>query len=168
MGASVVYDPTNATNLLNLKQTMDDLKKMREDLLSNTQFINNVLSNSNELKRLMRTLDNMACTTNKFNIYMGMVGDLKFCNQKLNVDMTLTKLDGVSGKVKSILAGAYAMSQYESIKSLKDLNNELEAGIREMNSINSSLRLDINRILRKNYVKKNGGKDMTFNTKVEL
>lgn len=166
--ASVVYDPTNASNIMNLGKTMDKLKEMKENIMNNTQFINNVLSNSNELKRLMSILDNMVCATDHFDIYMGLIGDITVCNKKLKIDMTLSRLDGISGKTKSIMSGVYSMTQYESVQSLKDLNDELEQSIKELNKINTQLRIDVLKKLKAKNLKENGHEKFSFTHKVNL
>lgn len=165
---SVVYDPANASNIISLGKTMKSLKDLKEKVMTSSAFINNVLSKSNELKRLLSLLDNMVCATSHFNIYMGIVGDITACNKKLNIDITLSKLDGISGKAKSIMSGVYTMSQYESIKSLKDLNDELENSIRELSSINSNLRYDVLTKLRKKKLLKDGYKEFSFANSAKL
>lgn len=164
----IVYDPTNASNILSLGETMGELKKLKEDIMNSAEFLNKVLANTHEVKRLLSILNTMVCSTDEFNLFLGFIGDINACNERLNIDITLTKLDGISGKVTSLLSGAIAMTQYESIKSLKDLNDELENGIRQLAAINTSLKYDVFKKLKEDHTKKEGYKSFSFTNKANL
>lgn len=142
-GASIVYDPTNGVSLSNMLATLDELKEKQEEWKSSQEFLDKVVSEGKEVKRLVSLLESLVCATDEFEIYIGVVGNLTLCNRKLNIDITLSKIEGISSKVKNIATGAYVLSQFETIESLKQLNDELEEGIRQMNDLNTNLKLDV-------------------------
>lgn len=141
--ASIVYDPTNAAQIGSVLETIKELKSLQEEWKSNQEFLNKVVQEGKEVKRLISLLESLVCATDEFDIYIGVVGDLTLCNRKLEIDITLGKLEGISEKIKSLVTGAYVLSQFETIASLKDLNDELEEGIHQINRINTDLRVDV-------------------------
>lgn len=143
VGASIVYDPTNGAQIANVVTTLDKLKKAQEEWKSNTEFLNKIKTQGMEVKRLISLLESLVCATDEFDLYIGVVGNMTLCNRKLKIDITMGKLDGISGTLKTILSGAVVLSQFETIESLKSLNDQLEDGINGINELNTDLRMDV-------------------------
>ena len=165
---SIVYDPTNAAQIGSVLSSIDEIKQLQETWKANTEFLNKVVEQGAEVKRLVSLLESLVCATDDFKIYINVVGDLTLCERKLNIDLTMGKLDAVNGNMKSILTGAYALTQFETIESLKDLNDQLEEAIAEINSLNTDLRLDVQSTLNAIGSRRNGAEEVSWNTEMGI
>lgn len=137
----VVFDPTNAVTFSNMLKTLKETKKQTESLKKSAVFINKVIKGSKEVKKLFAILDAMFCQMDEMEMYAELNGGMNFpCGKKLEIDMTLMKIDGISEKLAWIQGANVVATQYETIKSLSDLNETLEDAVREVNVINSGIR----------------------------
>lgn len=147
--ASIVYDPTNGAQLASVLTTIKDLKESSEEWKASAEFLNKVATQGTEVKRLLAMLEGMICATDELELYAGWDQSLSICENKLEFDITLMKIEGVSEKLNWITTGTVLLSQYETIQSLKDLNNQLEDAIRKVNKMNSYMRGNLMRHLNK-------------------
>lgn len=139
-GASIVYDPTNGATMSSVLTTMKELKETSDSWKANAEFLEKVVNQGKEVKRLVALLDNLVCSTDELTLYIQIDKSFELCENRLELDMTLGKIDGISDKIKLIATGAIVLSQYETITSLKSLNDELESAVRQTASMNQYLR----------------------------
>src|SRR6218665_271693 len=166
--ASIVYDPTNGLSLSNMLATLKDLKQVQDDWKASQPFLNKIVNEGKEVKRLIALSESLVCAMDEFEIYICVVGDLTLCNRKLKIDITLSKIDGISGKLKSIVGGAYVLSQIDAINSLKDLNDEMESAINELNELNTKLKVDVLNSLRASSGSSSGYEEVSWNTDANI
>jgi len=152
-GASLVYDPTNGAQIASLLKTMNDLKDSSEEWKANASFLKKIMDDGQEVKRLFSMLEAMVCATDELQVYIGIEGNAMLCERKLEIDMTLLKIEGISEKVNMIAVGGMVLSQYETVKSLTDLNDSLEEAITKVNNLNQTMRSGFDRWL-KQYINK--------------
>lgn len=166
--ASIVYDPSNGITLGSILTTIKDVKEVQEEWKANSEFLKKIANEATEVKRLIALSESLVCAMDEFEIYIGVVGDLTLCNRKLKMDITLSKIDGVSGKLKSLVGGAYVLSQIETINSLKDLNDEMEDAINELNGINTELKVDVVNTLRAGSGSELGHQEVSWGTDANI
>lgn len=163
-GASIVYDPTNGTTMASMLTTLEELKETTESWKSNAEFLKKVVDQGKEVKRLVSLLDGLVCSTDELEIYLEIDQSFQLCENKLELDMCLGKIDGVSEKLKLIATGAIVLSQYETIHSLKELNDELEEAIRSTSSMNHFLRERFMKRMKEEYEAENALDNTGFGT----
>lgn len=139
-GASIVYDPTNGSTMASMLTTLGELKETTESWKANAEFLSKVVDQGKEVKRLVALLESLVCSTDELEIYLEVDNSFQLCENKLELDMCLGKIEGVSDKLRMIASGAIVLSQYETIHSLKELNDELEDAVRQTSDMNSFLR----------------------------
>lgn len=150
-GAAIVYDPTNGLTMSNVLSTIKDLKETSDSWRANAEFLENIMNEGKEVKRLVAMLENLVCATDELDIYLRVDKSFELCQNKLELDITLGKIEGVNERIKLIATGAIALSQYETIESLKDLNDQLEDAIRQTNQLNSYMRRRVINMMREDY-----------------
>lgn len=166
--ASIVYDPTNGAQIANVLSTMKELKDINEQWKASAEFLQKVMHEGKEVKRLISLLEGIVCSTNELSLYLGVRTNQLACGKKIEMDIALAKIDGVSGKIKMIATGAIVLSQYETISSLKDLNDELEEAARTTSSLNAFLRSEFLRDMEDEYDSKNGYKNVSILKKMNI
>lgn len=129
--AQVVIDPTSIAELKDMKEAMQELN-------SSVEFVQGFLEKTESFKRLKKVLEKMTCGTKKMEILIAVDETMKFCDQSLDVDMTMLHLEHVSTKLM-IFGQAVAMSKKESIESLDDLIELVEKAIQKVESTNTRL-----------------------------
>lgn len=168
-GASIVYDPSNGATLASMLSTVEDLKETTESWKANADFLKKIVNEGKEVKRLVSLLESLVCSTDQLEIYIAADKTMTLCDNKIQLDLALGKIDGISGKIKMIASGAIVLSQYETIQSLKDLNDELEEAIMQTSSLNSMMRARLWKKMVKDYESEtayeNTGMGTVFNVK---
>lgn len=154
--ASIVYDPTNGAQLANVLTTMQQLKKVNEQWKASAAFLNKVMKEGKEVKRLIALLDGMLCATDEMSMYLGMSSSQLICEKKIQMDIALGKIDGVSSRIKMIATGAIVLSQYETITSLKELNDQLQEAVQATTSLNAYLRRSFQQHIQQQDDEENG------------
>jgi|GEM_PF-3182116 len=165
---SIVYDPTNGAQIASMLGTIKELKESADSWKANADFINNVMNSGSEVKRLITMLEGMICATDELQLYMGMAGGLELCENKLELDITFMKIEGVSEKLNWIATGGILMTQYETVQSLKDLNDQLEEAIRKVNSLNKYMRGNVLQQLLREYDRKHPEENYSMLTQMNL
>jgi len=161
---AVVWDPTNGANISQMLTVISKLNKTTESALANAQFLQNAIKAGPEVKRLLGLLDAMVCATDEMSIFIGVAGEMQLCENKINLNITLAKIDNVSSRLELIASGAMVLSQYEAINSLKTLNDELESAVSAVNSINAFTREIAKRRIRYDYETQNAYDNTAFGT----
>jgi hypothetical protein len=167
-GASIVYDPTNGAQLASVLTTMKDLKKLNEEWKSSAEFLNKIVKQGKEVKRLISLLEGIVCATDEMSLYVGLTSELSICENKIKMDMSLAKIEGVSENLKWIVSGTIVLSQYESITSLKSLNDELEEAIESTISLNAFLRRAFEKSIENEYDSQEGYKNVSLLTPMNI
>ncbi len=168
VGASIVYDPTNGAQIASVLQTMKQLKDVNEQWKASSEFLNKIMKEGKEVKRLISLLEGIVCSTNELSLYLGVRSSQLACSKKIQMDIALAKIDGVSGKIQMIATGAIVLSQYETISSLKDLNDELEEAAQSTASLNAFLRSDFLNSQSDEYDANHGYEHVSLLTKMNL
>lgn len=157
--ASIVYDPTNGATLSNVFTVIKDLKETSDSWRANAEFLDKVVNQGKEVKRLVALLESIICATDETAILIRVDHTFELCEKKLELDITLGKIEGVSERLKLIVTGSVLLSQFETIQSLKDLNDELEDAIRQTNTLNEYMRYRLDRRLEAEYNMKHYGEE---------
>jgi hypothetical protein len=167
-GASIVYDPTNGAQIASMLSSIKELKEGADEWKANSEFIDKLVSQGPEVKRLLMMLEGIFCATEELELLLQLSGGLEGCGEKLELDITLMNVEGISGKLKWIATGGILMTQYETMQSLKDLNDQLEKSVRYVNNMNRFLRDRVMNKLLKEYDAEHGGENMSFLTPMNL
>lgn len=139
----ITYDPTNHAELIGLGKIVADLKEDAEEWKTNVEFLTKVKTNYTEVQRLYKTLDGLICSTEKLALYGDLSVQLGTCEKKLEIQIAFDKIEASSKGVKLVMTGAALLSQYETIESLKDLNDQLEGAVSSVNKIVGSLEREV-------------------------
>lgn len=166
--ASIVYDPTNGAHLASVLETIKGLKQSTEEWKANAEFLNKIATEGAEVKRLVAMLEGMICATDELELYAGLSGNLALCENKLEFDITLMKIEGVSEKLNWITTGSILLTQYETIQSLKDLNDQLEDAIRQVNNLNRFMRGNLLRTLIGEWERENAASGFSSLTEMNI
>lgn len=167
-GAAIVYDPTNGAQLAGVLETIKGLKESTDEWKASSEFLQKIANEGSEVKRLIALLEDMVCATDKLELFAAVDESLALCENKLEFDLTLMKIEGVSEKLNWITTGTILLTQFETIKSLKDLNDQLEDAIRQVNMLNRYMRGNLIRKAKFNWLKDNAYKDHAVLTQFNL
>jgi len=143
---TIVHDPKASSNALsmltvfkNVQKTVQDTKAHADSLMTNAQFLQDIRETGIEVKRLYFLLESIVCATDAFDLHIDFVRDIVACNQRLNIDVTISRLDGIPKQIEYLLSGVLKMTKYESKTKLKEINDDLEKTANELNVINDDL-----------------------------
>lgn len=163
-----VTDAGSTAQLVTVGNTLKQMNETRKELIGDDSFLGNLAKNSVQAKRLFHLLESMVCATDQFEFYMGIVGNHTVCSRRLNIDITFSKIEGISGKLRGIAQLGNAMSKMDGVNTLEMFNDKLEEGIKEVMAINTNLRYDVVKAMDIERIKTEGHKDYLFTKPVKL
>lgn len=166
--AAIVYDPTNGAQIASMLSTIKSLKEGADEWKASTDFIDKIMTQGPEVKRLIAMLEGIFCATEEMELLLQLNGGIEACGEKLEVDITLMNIEGVSSKLKWIATGGVMLTQYETVQTLKDLNDQLERSVRYVNRMNNFLRGNVLNNLLREYDRLYGGRNMSSLTQMNL
>lgn len=164
----MVYDPTNAVKLGSVIKSLGDLKKLGEEWKSTPEFLNKIKNNAEEVKRFVRLMENIICLSDEMDLLLRASNGTTLCNRRLEFDLTLGKIEGINSRFSMLLNGAINMTQGETIRSLKDLNDELELAIRGSMKLNERMKRIFIQEMTAEYDKTEGQNIVTFQHNINL
>jgi hypothetical protein len=151
--ATITYDPTNALKLGSVLATLDDLKDLNERWQASAAFLSKLRDDAEEAKRFVRLMEVIICMTTETDLLLRASNGTMLCHREISFNLTLGKIEGINKRFGMILSGAINMSQADAIRSLKDLNDELEKAISGAQNFNLMLRQEFMRQLERDYVR---------------
>jgi|SRR5690554_434285 len=160
-GASIVYDPTNGVQIASMLSTLGELKEVNEQWRATAEFLQKIKSGTEQTKRFIKLMDGMLCLTDQTDIYLKLAKGAMVCGKKLELDLSFGKIADVSSRYKLLIQGSMVLTQYETIKTLEDLNNELESAMRSTADMNKWLGEQFRQSMLNKYDKEAGGRRMT-------
>ncbi|MFT6441356.1 MAG: hypothetical protein ACJASM_000893 [Salibacteraceae bacterium] len=167
-GSPIVYDPTNGVQLIKILDTMKKVRELNEEWKATSDFIKKVVDEGKQVKRLYSLLGSMVCATDDLTLALSIEGAVKFCEEELELEITLGNLDVISSEMKMLLQGGLVLTQFETIQSLKDLNDQLEETIRETNSLNAFFRAKFMNDVESEYDAKYGVEDVSWTQDINI
>lgn len=140
-----VFDPKGLLQLQDMTEKLADYKQTFEKLNSSVEFVQGFVEKLESYKKLTEVIEKLTCGTDKMEILIKAQDRIKFCDESLDLDLTILHIEHISTKLL-VLGKVISMSKNESIQNLDDLVELVDEAIQKVQSINERMILNFQKI----------------------